>query len=184
MLFRSGGRVLLRHNELQKYITAQLQASSKLVSIRPDTIEYYFNRGQSKKVPVCLQGKIDVESQYYISRMYFAPDSVTVIATPSILDTIYAAYTQPVNYENIADTLIFHTALKKIKGAKFIPATVTGAVYVDIYTDKVVEVPIVGVNFPASKKLRTFPAKAKITFQVGMSQFKQITPDDFVICVS
>ena len=44
--------------------------------------------------------------------------------------------------------------------------------------------PVQQVNFPASKQLRTFPAKVNLTFQVGMSQYKHISADNFVLVVN
>ena len=41
-----------------------------------------------------------------------------------------------------------------------------------------------GVNFPAGKVLRAFPSKVNVTFQVGLSHFRQITESDFHINVS
>ena len=41
-----------------------------------------------------------------------------------------------------------------------------------------------GINFPADKILRAFPSKVQVTFQVGVSRFRQITSDDFHINVS
>ena len=53
--------------------------------------------------------------------------------------------------------------------------------YVDFYTEKTVEVPIIGLNFPADKALRTFPASASITFRIGSAQFTQVTAESFVL---
>jgi hypothetical protein len=55
---------------------------------------------------------------------------------------------------------------------------------VDIYTEKTVEVPLHGVNFPADKVLRTFPSKVQITFQVGLKRFRSIKASDFIINIS
>ena len=55
---------------------------------------------------------------------------------------------------------------------------------VDIYTEKTVEVPLHGINFPADKALRAFPSKVQVTFQVGMGRFRQIDASDFHIVVS
>ena len=55
---------------------------------------------------------------------------------------------------------------------------------VDIYTEKSVEVPLRGVNFPADKVLRAFPSKVQVTFQIGLSRFRQIGANDFHIYVS
>ena len=54
----------------------------------------------------------------------------------------------------------------------------------DIYTEKTVEVPLHGVNFPADKALRTFPSKVQITFQVGLKRFRSIKASDFIINIS
>lgn len=52
---------------------------------------------------------------------------------------------------------------------------------VDIYSEKTVEVPVRGIGFPADKVLRTFPSKVQVTFQVGLSHFKDITAEDFAV---
>lgn len=93
-----------------------------------------------------------------------------------ILDTITTAYTQEVNLENISDTIRQRIALDNKKGVKFVPASVELTFPVDIYTEKTVEVPLRGINFPADKVLRAFPSKVQITFQVGLKRFCSIKP--------
>lgn len=99
-------------------------------------------------------------------------------------DTITAAYTQPVKQENVSDTLRQQVSLLARRGVKFVPASIEMILPVDIYTEKTVEVPLHGVNFPADKVLRAFPSKVQVTFQVGLSRFREITADDFHINVS
>ena len=41
-----------------------------------------------------------------------------------------------------------------------------------------------GVGFPAGKVLRAFPSKVQVTFQVGLSRFRQVNADDFHIDIS
>ena len=52
---------------------------------------------------------------------------------------------------------------------------------VDIFSEKTVEVPVRGIGFPPNKVLRTFPSKVQVTFQVGLSHFKDITAEDFAV---
>lgn len=49
------------------------------------------------------------------------------------------------------------------------PASIEMMLPVDIYTEKTVEVPLHGINFPADKVLRAFPSKVQVTFQVGLA---------------
>jgi hypothetical protein len=52
-----------------------------------------------------------------------------------------------------------------------------------MYSEKTVEVPVVGINFPEDKVLRTFPSKVNVSFQIGLSQFKHVTAEDFAVVV-
>lgn len=168
-------------SEFEKNILSQLNASSRLLSVSPDTLEYIYSAGKAKRVPVKLQGKITPARQYYIPDTLYQPDSVLVYAPSTLLDTIKYAYTERVVLENIADTTKQQLGILPIKGAKFIPNTVGITLPIDVYTEKTVEVPLYGTNFPQDKILRTFPSKVRVTFQVGMRNFKEITAEDFAI---
>lgn len=171
-------------SEFEKKIQSQLNVSTRLLSIHPDTLEYIYATGQSKRIPVKLMGKVSAAPQYYLSDTLYSPDSVLVYAPEDILDTIVIAYTQGLAVENIADTLKQRVSLARIRGAKFVPNVIDITLPVDIYTEKTVEVPLHGVNFPPDKVLRAFPSKVQITFQVGLSRFSKIGADDFMVNVS
>lgn len=179
-----GNHVRIPSLTLDKKIRSQFNASTALLSVKPDTLEYYVAVGTSKRVPVRLRGEVSAERLHYLSDTIFSPDSVQVYAMKSVLDTIHAAYTQPVTFRNIGDTLRQQIVLATEKGVKFVPSFVQLTLPVDIYMEKTVEVPLTGINFPAGKVLRTFPSKVQITFKVGGSRFRQITADDFHLYVS
>lgn len=179
-----GSRVRIPVSALMKKISVQLNQTAKLLTIRPDTVEFIYTKGKAKKVPVKLQGKVALDRQYYISDIIYSPDSVMVYAPQEILDTITAAYTQALNFEDVADTVRRRVNLADVRGAKFIPSFDDVTLLVDIYAEKSVEVPIRGINFPPDKVLRTFPSKVQVTFQVGLSHFKSITSEDFFIGVT
>lgn len=82
------------------------------------------------------------------------------------------------------DTLKQRIALAGVKGAKFVPWAIDLTLPVDIYTEKTVEVLLRGINFPADKVLRAFPSKVQVTFQVGLSRFREVNASDFVVNVS
>ena len=110
-------QVRIYPSQFEKKVLNQLNASTRLLSMKPDTLEYIYSTGASKLVPVKLRGTLSAGREYYLS-------------------------------------------------------------------DKTVEVPLRGVNFPADKVLRAFPSKVQVTFQVGLSHFRQINADDFHIYVS
>jgi hypothetical protein len=170
--------------EFEKKIRSQLNVSTHLLSVYPDTLEYIYSTGKFKYVPIKLQGKVVSGRQYYISDTLYNPDSVLVYAPSALLDTISYAYTEKLTLEHMSDTTIYKAAIRPVKGAKFVPNTVELTFPVDIYTEKTVEVPLIGTNFPADKILRTFPSKVKVTFQVGVGKFKDIEADNFAIRIS
>lgn len=171
-------------SQFEKKVLSQLNVSTRLLSMKPDTLEYYYSTGESKLVPVRLQGTVSAGREYYLPDTIFTPDSVLVYASKKALDTIHVAYTQRVKLEDISDTLRMQIPLASQRGVKFVPSTIGMMLPVDIYTEKTVEVPLRGVNFPADKALRAFPSKVQVTFQVGLSRFRQIDADDFHIYVS
>ncbi len=180
----SNNHIRVFASQFEKQVQARLSVSSVVRSIKPDTLEYIYTTGKSRLVPVKLRGKVHAGRQYYISDTVYSPDSVLVYAPKHVLDTITAAYTVPVTLDDVTDTLKQQVSLAIVKGAKFIPEQVEVTLPVDIYTDKTVEVPVYGTNFPADKVLRAFPAKVNVTFQVGLGRYRYITADDFVVHVS
>ncbi len=180
----SGSHIRVFASQFERQVQARLSASSALLSIKPDTLDYIYATGKSKRVPVKFRGTVNAGQQYYIPDTLFLPDSVLVYAPQPILDTITAGYTEHIVLNNITDTTKYQASLAVVRGAKFIPDKIDLTFPVDIFTDKTVEVPVYGINFPADKALRAFPSKVNVTFKVGMSRYKSITGDDFVILVS
>lgn len=101
-----------------------MNVSTKLLSVKPDTLEYIYSTGASKLVPVKFQGTVSAGRQYYISDTVCKPDSVLAYAPEGALDTITVAYTRKVKFEDISDTLRQQVPLLAPRGIKFVPASV------------------------------------------------------------
>ncbi len=177
----TGGHSRILSDDVMKQVKPQLQPGTHVLSLKPDTLEFFYNYGLSKRVPVKFQGAIRTSSLSYLSKQEFSHDSVTVYASESMLDTITAAHLTPFYVADFSDTLVTTIEVQPIKGAKFIPKEVTLSLQADRLVEKTVQVPIRSLNFPANKVLRTFPAKANITFQVGMSNYRKINAENFEI---
>ena len=175
------GAGVITSAEFQKLIFRQLFNSSQIVSVKPDKFEYFFNYGLKKKVPVRLNGRILPGQSYYLSKAYFTPDSIEIYASREMLDSIKYVNTELLSIKNITDTLVRHVALHKIKGVKYVPDKVKISICPDVLTEESVEVPIVAVNMPDGKVLRTFPSRVTVTFTVGASLFRTIRPEGFKV---
>ncbi len=170
--------------ELQKKISAQLNVSTKVLSVYPDTLDFVYTRGKARKIPVRLNASVQAGQRYYVSAIRFTPDSVMAYAPQGIQDTLSAVYTKKINLDNVTDSMSCRLELEPIKGVKLVPSYADVSVFVDMYSEKTVEVPVVGINFPAGKVLRTFPSKVQVTFQVGLKSFKAVRASDFFIGVT
>lgn len=178
------GHVSLATNDLLKPILSTLEGSTQLVGAKPETVEFFYNYGQKKEVPVVIQGKFEADSAYTLMALDVEPRTVTVYASQRILDTLSAAYLEPLHLRNLTDTTILEHRFVKIAGVKYVPAQPKLRILADRMVEKTVEVPVQGVNFPATKTLRTFPSKVKVTFQVGTSQYREVTPESFVLTIN
>lgn len=178
-----GGRVSIPSVSLSKRVTEQLNSSTRLLDIKPDTLEYYYSAGTARLVPVRLSGDVSAGREYYLSDTIFTPDSVLVYAPRAAVDTITEAYTQPVHRTDISDTLRLTVPLQFGKGLKPVPSEVELMLPVDMYTEKTVEVTLVGTGFPTDLVLRTFPSKANVTFKVGISRLRNVDESSFHIYI-
>lgn len=170
--------------DVLKLINAQVANSTQITAVRPQQVEFYYNNGERKRVPVRIVGEFKPSEQYYIAQLRHSPDSVTVYAPREILDTVTAAYTERIYLRDISDTAIVTARFRNVQGMKYAPAKARVTVITDRLVEKTVQVPVQQVNFPATKVLRTFPAKVNITFQVGMHLYRHITASNFVIVVN
>jgi YbbR domain-containing protein len=169
---------------LSRQLMTQLATTTRIVSYTPDTLDYIYSTGASRRLPVRLQGQVTPGRQYYISDTRFTPDSIQVYAPQNVLDTMTAVYTERVTLTDISDTLQQHLLLRELRGVKLVPEAVDMTLAVDIYMEKHLEVPLHEAGFPEGKALRTFPAKANVVFQVGAKNYRRVTADDFYIEVS
>lgn len=179
---KGNGTGVISQQELQRLVYQQLANGSRIVSMKPEKLEFFYNYGAKKVVPVRWTGRVIPEELFFISRVAYRPDSVTIYASKEKLDSINVVYTEPLNYVNFRDTLHANCELAKIKGVKIVPARVRVTFCTDVLTEESIEgVPIKAINMPAGKALRTFPAHVNVKFVTGVSLYRSLRPTDFTV---
>ena len=179
---RNDGTGIIPIGELQKFIRQQLAGSSRITNFKPDRLVFYYNFGDKKLVPVRWSGRVIPEQLFFISRVEYDPDSVTVYAPKDKLDSINVFYTEQLNYVNFRDTLQVKCHLMKQTGVKTVPEEISIRFFTDVLTEESIDgVPIQGINLPPGKILRTFPAKVKVHFVTGANVFRNLHPEDFTV---
>lgn len=180
---RQTGYGMVPAQDILKMVSQRFTGASKVVQVKPDRLDFYFNYGLSRRLPVRMAGYVVPNKSFYLARTQFWPDAVTVYASKRVLDSLHFVKTVPISIVNFNDTVIQTVALEKIKGAKIVPSSVRIGLFPDILTEESIDVPVTAVNMPDGKVLRTFPQKVKVNFTVGASMFRSITADQFSVIV-
>ncbi len=169
-------------SDTKRLIEQKLETSTKIISVKPERLEFSYNNGEYKRVPVRWAGRIIPDQLYFISQVNYTPDSIDVYASRQKLDSINVIYTEPLNYANFRDSLIVDCNLSHLTDVKVVPDRIHIAFYTDVLTEESIEsVPIQCVNLPAGKVLRTFPAKVKVHFVAGANRIPTLRPEDFTV---
>lgn len=180
---RQSGYGVVSSQELMKMINQRFSGSSKIVQVKPDRLDFHYNYGLSRQVSVKMSGHVVPGKSFYLARTRFWPEKVTVYGSKQALDSLRFVKTVPINITNFNDTVLRTVALETIKGVKIVPNTVRIGLYPDILTEENIEVPIMAINMPEGKVLRTFPQRVTVNFIVGASMFRSISPEQFAVVV-
>ncbi len=167
--------------EMARLIKPMLFKSTVIVSVKPERFEFSYNHGDSKRVPVRLRGTVTPDEAYYLSRIVFEPEFVTIYASRDKLDSVKSVYTEGIRITNLTDTVSHMLNLRHIQGVKIQPAQVKVSFYPDVLTEESREIPVTAINMPEGKILRTFPSKVKVVYTVGASAIRNISPGQFTV---
>ncbi len=179
------GKATFSTANIQKTVQDALLTSSKLQRLTPDSLSFWFSRGQTRQVPVKVEGKVQVQNDYYLLDVGAQPATVTAHAPQQILDTLSAIYTQPVEMTGLTKNSTETVDLQPIEGVMLEQPEVDVTATVDVYMENTITVPILTSNFPADKVLRIFPSSdVKVTYTVGYANSKQVADTSFVILLT
>lgn len=178
------GHVRMLTQDLMKSWAKNLVPATSVLAVHPDTIDFYYNHGLHKRVPLKQKGQAKVESGYVLADVQVEPDSVTVYASGSILDEIQEAYVQTDFLKLMTQTTTLSLPLQGKRGAKFIPDSAKVTLVVDRLVEKKLKSPILSYGFPNELVLLPIPQEVEITFQVGMDRYREIVAEDFEVVVN
>ncbi len=178
---RGNGGGIVPHADIKRLVQQQLESSSTVTAVKPEKLEFFYNNGECKRVPVRWSGRVTPEQLYFISRVHYSQDSVDVYASHEKLDSIQCVYTEPLNYSGFRDTLNIHCKLAHQSDVKVVPEQISITFLADVLTEESISVPIHCLNLPEGKVLRTFPARVKVNFVAGIGQIKKLQPEDFIV---
>jgi len=169
-------------NQISSEILKDYNFSEELVAIAPENILFRFERLYSKMVPVSPNVDFTFEKQYRLKgNIIVSPDSAKIIGPATQLQSIKHVETQLYKVDAVNKNGSFACRINNphaVHGITMIPEEGEISWEVEKYTESTIEVPILSSNLD---NVKMFPANAKITFLVGLDNFKRINPEMFSI---
>lgn len=178
--FDGSGQVTYDMQLLKNEIQRRLPESSQIEDLTPELLTLNYLKLNQKMLPVRLSGPIPLESNCVLSdSITITPAVVTVYAPQAVLDTLSFVTVKPFFLEPLTKTSVFKESLVPLELGRTDVSEVKISVPVEFSTEKTLDIPIQGVNFPLTTQLRTFPAFVRVTFSIGVSRFGAVTENDF-----
>lgn len=166
-------------------LSYQMSNDLEIINMNPDTLLFKFDKMGQRKVKVKPNLRINLKKQYQISgNVKATPDSVLVSGPQETIDTMHFAPVQTRSLNEIDKTLTTEATLARSKSVFFEPEKINLEIPVDEYTETEQTVPVQVVNQPEDVTIKLFPAKVRVSFQIGLSRFAEVHADDFKLTVS
>ncbi len=166
-------------------LSYQLSNDMEILNMSPDTLYFSFDKMGQRRVKVMPKVKVNLKKQYQISGdIETTPDSVTINGPQTLIDTLKYIYAESPKLSEIDKGVTTQADLKKINEVYYDHGNVELKIPVEEYTEAQLSVPVSLSGQPSDLNIKLFPAKVKVSFQVGLSRFSEIKPEDFKLFVS
>ena len=166
-------------------LSSQVSSELKITDIQPDTLNFIFDRIVKQKIKVRPNISVGFSKQHFLSqKISTVPDSVLVSGPKSVLDTLKFINTTYQKYKDLDQTVQRNVPLADQENLTYDPKRIVLKIPVEEYTEKYLQVPISIDDLPDSVHVNLFPEKARVSFMIPLSRFKEIKPYNFKISVS
>lgn len=183
-VFYQKGEILITPDLLNGRIRRYLKPTTSIVDVHPDSILIQYEKLSVKTVPIKLNSKIELASQYMLSNnILLDPNLVTVFGPRRVIDTLKFVNTDYFELKNLNDTNYSFCKLKPIKLVRFSVKQTKVSIFVEPFTERKVQIPVTSINCPQNTSIRTFPTFVNATYTVGLSQFYTLSPTDIQVYI-
>ncbi|MDD3078219.1 MAG: YbbR-like domain-containing protein [Paludibacter sp.] len=181
-VFYEKGAIVITPDQIRGRLSRLLLPTTNVLEINPDSILINYEKLSVASLPVEFCSKIELAHQYIISdQIQLFPPKITVFGPKRILDTLKVVKTELVQLKNVNDTTYLNCKLKPIDNVKFATSEVKVSIYVEMFTEKKLQIPVTVINCPENIMIKTFPAFVNVTCNVGMSHFSQVNEKDLTV---
>lgn len=179
---KESGIISIPNTSIYAAVTEKLLASTVILEMSPENIVSQYVKLHAKTVPVELMTNLTLEDQYmFCFPVRPVPDKVTLYGALHDLNAIKTIKTETLVLNNIRDTVNADVALVKINNIKSSVNRVRVRLCAEMFTERVVYLPVNVINKPDQYQVRVFPAEVKVICNIGMSNYSRFNPNDLQI---
>jgi hypothetical protein len=179
---KESGIISISNTSIYAAISERLLASTVILEMSPENIVSDYVKLHTKTVPVELMTNLSLENQYMLCfPVRPVPEKVTIYGSLTDLAAINTIKTETLVLSNIKDTINADVALLKINNVKTSVNRVRVNVCAEMFTEKVVFLPVNVINKPDNYQLKVFPAEVKVICNIGMSNYSKFNPNDLQV---
>lgn len=157
-------------------ISSQLDHELKVVSVNPDTIFFRFSQKAFKTVPVKPDYDVTFEKQYQLAQdVSVEPSTVQVSGPGVVIDTVSMIRTDKISLQNLSQSTVQEVKLLMPKAPNVnLSAEVAQVSFpVEKFTESTSQVKIDIINLPKGYKLKLFPEKVDIVYQLPLGRYEE-----------
>jgi len=158
----------------------------EILKIRPDTLFFSANKGNSKLLPVKANLKIDCQPGFsVISKINITPAYVSVTGDSIDLKRMDTVYTHFLNLKDVHHDFSSSLPLKKpYSSINYNVKDVQMSFNVDKLTESTIQVPIQIMNNISNEKIKLLPNFIHIKYLVAMKEYENINSNSFKAIVN
>lgn len=165
---------------LLRRIRSQVSNEISITEVHPDIIPILLDSLKTKTVPVETNINISFKPQFNLKNpVSIKPDVVKVTGPSTIIDTIEVLYTEERNFDELDGLTEKNLEILHPEKTTLSPGEVTLRIDIEKFTEKEIWIPIEVQNKPGGTKIKLFPSGIKLNCLVGLSEFENITANDF-----
>ncbi len=179
-LAEQDGTYTIPSSSLLRRIRSQVSNEITILEISPEVIPIVLDSLKSKTVPVLADVDVSFKSQFNLkSPIWLDPAEVKITGPSAVIDTIQQLHTEAESFSELDETVEKYLDVIHPTKTSVSPDKVVITIEVEKYTEKVLRIPVLIRNKPDDVNIKLFPSEVKVSCQVGMSEFEDLTANDF-----
>lgn len=166
-------------------IGLQVSKEITITGVSPQSISLVFDSLNTKIIPVLPKVELRFKPQFDLKgALEIKPESIKITGPAAALDTILVLHTEEIIIEELEKNQEKLVGVPHPKNTKIAPEKISLFIPVEKFTEKEITLPVTVNNLPENVKIKLFPADVKARVMVGLSEYENVSPNDFSATVN